>query len=53
MPPALTHGLIAARLPPRREPERPPARVPYGPLRDAMRAALAARAPGGRGWVLA
>ena len=52
MPPALTHDLIGARLPPRREPERPPSRVPDEPLRDAMRAALAARSQG-RLWVFA
>jgi cation transport protein ChaC len=52
MPITLTHALIAARLPSRRLPERPPARVPDGALREAMRAALAARPPG-RLWVFA
>lgn len=52
MPPVLTHALIAASLPSQREPERPPARVPDRPLRDAMRAALATRPPG-RLWVFA
>lgn len=48
----LVRGLIAARLPAHREPQRPPARVPDGALRDAMRGALAAR-PRGRLWVFA
>lgn len=52
MPPALTHALIAARLPPGRKPERPPARVPDEALRGTMQAALAAR-PQGRLWVFA
>lgn len=51
-PALLTHALIAGLLPPRRTPERPPARVPDGAMRDGMEAALVARPPG-RLWVFA
>ena len=52
MPIALTHDLIASRLPSSREPSRPPARASDEAMRDAMRAALAARPPG-RLWIFA
>ena len=42
----LIRALIAELLPSWRMPERPPARVPDGPLRAGMEAALAARPPG-------
>ena len=52
MHPALSHALIEARLPSRRTPDCPPARVPDEALHGAMQAALAARPPG-RLWIFA